>query len=208
MMHLVDPQIEIYLERLVPPRPEPFKTMEAYALDKGFPIIGPLCGRVLTQLARMTGAKRILELGSGFGYSACWFALGMAEGEIICTDGDAANRDRALGYFPQINRPVRIDFRVGDAVEIIRTLDGPFDIIFNDIDKHQYPDTVDLAVERLRPGGVFVTDNALWSGRILEPKGDRMTEGVREFTRRIYAHPQLVSSILPLRDGLAVAVKT
>ena len=202
------PEIEHYLERLIPERPEPLRTMEVLGAEKGFPIIGPACGRVLMQLAAMIGAMRVLELGSGYGYSACWFALGMPEGgEIICTDGDPALREAALGYFKTLGRNVRYDFRVGNALDIIQELDGPFDIIFNDIDKHQYPATIPLVVPKLRSGGLFVTDNTLWSGQVARPIVDPITASVHKFNQAIFAHPELMTSIIPLRDGLAVSVK-
>jgi len=207
-MEIVNWQIEKYIRDLVAVEIPVLKKMEAYAAQRNFPIIGPLCGQFLRQMAGVSQAKMIFEMGSGFGYSAAWFALGMAQpGKIYCTDGDEKNRERALAYFDRLGIRRTVEFHVGHAQEILATFDGPFDIIFNDVDKEQYPETIDLALSRLRKGGLFITDNALWDGEVLKEKGDMYTEGVKEFNRRLFARDDCVTLIVPIRDGLAVSVK-
>jgi predicted O-methyltransferase YrrM len=155
-----------------------------------------------------TRAKAVFEMGSGYGYSAYWFARGMGtDGNIICTDGDPGNRERALEYLKRGGFDAMVDFRVGNALEIIRRFDGPFDIILNDIDKAGYPEAFDLAIPRLRKGGLFITDNVLWSGRILHKRKTPATESILEFNRRLTTSKNILSSILPIRDGLGIAVK-
>lgn len=207
-MNITDPNIEKYLDSLHAHRDKLFISMEEYARQYRFPIIGPRVGVVLEQLARLIKARTVFEMGSGFGYSALWFARGLADdAKIICTDGSADNRDRAREHFREAGIDSKIEFHVGDARDIIEKYDGPFDIIFNDIDKEYYPDVLDLALPRLRSGGVLLTDNLLWSGRILGKNPDPATAGVLEFNRRLFAEEKLISSVLPLRDGLGIAVK-
>ena len=160
-------------------------------------------------MAQLIGARRVFELGSGYGYSAYWFLQGMSpEGRVIMTDGSDANRKLAMFHHDRLGTKDRVEFHVGNAVDILRETDGPFDIIFNDIDKEQYPDAYHAAVHKLHPGGLFITDNTLWSGRVADKSNkDEATEGVREFNRLLFADWDLFPVILPIRDGLAVAVK-
>jgi predicted O-methyltransferase YrrM len=183
--------------------------MEQYARRHRFPIIGPLVGRVLYQLAVATRARRILEMGSGFGYSAYWFSKAVgSRGRITMIDGDEENRRRALAYFEEGEVSARITYLVGDAVSIARSLRGVYDIILNDIDKHEYPATIDVAAGLLKVGGLFITDNIIWSGRVLDSRQrDRNTRGIRAFTKKLYADRRFFTTILPVRDGIAVALR-
>ncbi|MBD3233553.1 MAG: O-methyltransferase [candidate division Zixibacteria bacterium] len=182
--------------------------MEAYARENEFPIIGPMVGPFLQQIATIMDARNVVELGSGFGYSALWLAAGMPQdGRIICTDTSEEYRDMAVKYFKEANLESMLDFRVGDALEIIKEIDIPIDIIYNDVDKHGYPEAFDLSVPKLRKGGIFITDNVLWSGRILEDDPNESTRGVAEFNRKMFATERIVSSIIPIRDGLGIIVK-
>lgn len=197
-----------YLEALIPARPDEVARMEAYAAERRFPIIGPHVGRLLALLARATGARRVFEMGSGYGYSAYWFLTGMPEdGRIVLTDGDAANRERAAEHLDALGFAGRYEFHVGIAQEILCGERGPFDIVYNDIDKEQYPDVIDLAVSKLRPGGLFITDNVLWSARVATDDDAPSTIAIRAFNERLFARADAFSAIVPLRDGLAVAVK-
>jgi predicted O-methyltransferase YrrM len=182
--------------------------LEAYAAELRFPIVGPLVGNYFAQLAALTGARRIMELGSGFGYSALWFASVLPpDGEIICTDGDDANRLRAEEAFTRVGVADSIQFHTGDALTVFASIDGDFDIIFCDIDKHGYPDAWRAALPRLRPGGVLVFDNALWSGRMLEGDETADTLGVIELNRLAFSSPDCRASLVPIRDGLLICTK-
>ena len=201
-------RIHEYLEEITPDRPPVLAELEAYAAEHGFPIIGPLVGRFLYQLALTMGARRVLELGSGFGYSAYWFSLAMgAAGEIVMTDTDEANRERALEMFARAGLESRFDFRLGEALQTAAGLAGPFDVILNDIDKEDYPRTIDEAARLLRPGGVFVTDNVIWDGKVLKTERDDATEAIVRFTRQLYSDRRFFTTVLPLRDGISVAVR-
>jgi caffeoyl-CoA O-methyltransferase len=207
-MQITEPRINEYIQSLLPSKDKVLAQMEAFARRSNFPIIGPLVGPVLRQLAIVSGAKKIIELGSGYGYSAYWFAGGLVKGgKIICTDNSEDNRVKALAYLKRGGFGSMIDYRVGDALEILSNLKGPFDIILNDIDKKDYPKALELAIPRLRPGGLFITDNVLWSGRVIGTKPDATTKAILEFNRKLFKSKHLLSSIIPIRDGLGVAVK-
>ena len=212
-MNITEPKINDYMTRIslsaqLSKDDRVLRDMEAYARENDFPIIGPLVGRFLRQLALITGARRIFEMGSGYGYSAVWFAGGMSDNsKIICTDGSQANKELALDYFERAGYNSKIEFHTGDAKDIFREFNGPFDIILNDIDKEQYPEAFDLAVLRLKKGGLFITDNVLWSGRVLDDAADEETRGILEFNRKLFESEAVFSSIIPIRDGLGLAVK-
>jgi predicted O-methyltransferase YrrM len=210
-MDILAPEIAAYLDALVPDRPEEMEAMERLALKTNFPIIGPAAGQLCYLVARMIGARRVFELGSGFGYSTAWFARAVGEnggGEVhhVVWDeklsADARSHLRALG----LEQLVR--FHVGEAVETLRGMTGPFDLIFNDIDKSGYPASLPVIASRLRTGGVLIVDNLLWHGAVVD-SSDRSpeTEGVQEFTRLIRGSDEWIWSIVPIRDGVLVAYK-
>jgi caffeoyl-CoA O-methyltransferase len=210
MEHIVDPAIEAYLRELYDDGDKVRHEMEDLAAERGFPIVGPLVGRDLTLLARSIGAKRVFELGSGYGYSALFFSRAVGpEGTVHCTELSADNVRLAEFFLTRAGVWPRITYHREEATAALRRVGGTWDIIYNDIDKEGYPDTVELAHARLRPGGLFITDNVLWSGRVLEPekKWAVSTRGVVEFTRRLFAHPGFLTSIHPTRDGVAVALR-
>ncbi len=204
-------QLRDYLDGLVPPRQPELQAMEAYAQQIGFPIIGPASGYLCYQLARMIGATRIFELGSGYGYSTAWFARAVKEqggGVVHHVVWDEELSRQARQHLQVLGYADIVDYHVGEAVETLRATQGPFDLIFNDIDKHGYPDSLPVITEKLRPGGVLIIDNMLWHGGIFDASDHSAdTEGVREFTRRITTDPTWISSLLPIRDGLIVAWK-
>ena len=222
-LDVLHPSINEYLLDIIPDRDEVLTEMEAYARENRFPIVGPLVGRVLHQLVLLTNPTRIFEMGSGFGYSAYWMAkaLHQPEARIICTDGSEENAERAADYLARGGIADRIDYRVGNALEIIDKTEGEFDIIYNDIDKDGYPEAFGKAIPRLRSGGLFITDNMLWLGRVVTYDTDaniqeldeddqwthKTTVGVKELTRLLYSSPDVFTTIIPLRDGVSVAVK-
>lgn len=206
---IVDPHVESYIASLDGQADPVLAAMETLAARKSFPIIGRHAGALLALLARCIGARRVLELGSGYGYSALWFARALPEdGTIACTDLSRDNRDLAMNFFHTAGMEKRISFHVGDALVFARTQKGPFDIILNDIDKESYPASVDVAVPLLRPGGLFITDNTLWSGRVAdESVTDAATRAIRSFNKAVFARADLESLVIPLRDGLTVCRK-
>ncbi len=205
---IVFPHIERYLESLETTRDIVLTEMERHAEAQDFPIVGPLVGRMLCLLAKSIGARRILELGSGFGYSAYWFARALPEdGELILTEGSNKNLAQAKKFFRQGGVHCRVRFETGDAFEIMDRLPGEFDIIFNDVDKEQYPTAFHKAVPRVRPGGYFLSDNMLWGGRVVNDATHPTTRGVLELTRLLFQAPNLYTIILPIRDGVSLSLK-
>jgi predicted O-methyltransferase YrrM len=204
---LIDGLHDYLLDLLGAERDSVLVEMENYAKEQDFPIIGPLVGQVLSQYTQLIDAKRILELGSGFGYSAIYFAKAAPEAEIICTDISEENKNSSISYFKRLAIS-NIKFIVGDSLEIINKLQGEFDIIFNDVDKEQYPEAFKLAVPRLRKGGILITDNALWYGRVLESNSRReSTKGVKEYNELAFSDPRVLSTMIPIRDGICVSIK-
>lgn len=183
--------------------------MHALAAERGFPIIGPEVGRFLSQLVHLTGAKRIFELGSGFGYSALWFGRALGEGgEVYCTDGDPANVELARRFHALAGIAERVTYLTGHAQDLLQVTPGLFDIVFCDIDKEQYPEVYPLLRRHLRVGGAFVIDNLLWSGKVADPAADdEETQGIRAFTERMWESPEFLSSLLPIRDGVGLSVR-
>lgn len=208
-MDILNSEIAAYLDHLTPTRPPVLQEMETYAREHKFPIIGPQVGHLLQQLVILTEAKRIFEMGSGYGYSALWMALALSdEGKIQCSEFDSDNIARGRKWLDQAGVGGKVEWFEGDAREAIKQADGPFDIIVNDIDKQWYPEALKLAWPKLRPGGVMLTDNALWNGRVVseEPATDS-TKGVRQVNLDAYAVGDGVASLLPLRDGLLLVAK-
>jgi len=200
--------VEDYLYSMLPARDAVLTQMEAEAAKRKIPIVGPAVGRILHQLALMIGAKTIFEMGSAIGYSTIWWARAVGEGGLVFyTDGDRKNADEARGYFDRSGVASRINVATGDALELLSEHKQEFDIIFNDVDKEDYPRAFRLAVPRLRKGGLFVTDNVLWSGRVAQKNQDSRTKAILEFNRLVYSSPDLFTTILPIRDGVAVAIK-
>ena len=206
---LMDPRLSAYLDGLVPPRDDVMLEMEAEASRTGFPIIGPASGYLCYLLTRLTGARLVCELGSGFGYSTAWFARAVKEnggGTVQHIVWDAELSERARSYLRRMKLEDQVHFHVGEAVGKLRDLPGPFDLIFNDIDKEGYPAALRVIETRLRPGGVLITDNLLWSGRVLDDADQSPeTNGIRAFTARIAGNAAWAGSIVPIRDGVLVA---
>jgi predicted O-methyltransferase YrrM len=212
-MDIVDPRIETYMQDRLRRFDEPvLLEMEAYGKEHNFPLVGRNVGVTLEVLARAVGARRIMELGSGYGYSGYWHARAAGpDGEVHLTDGDPANAERGRAYLERAGLADRIEYHVGDAVTEMGKLDGEFDVVFCDIDKDGYPDAWRAASERIRVGGLYVCDNVLWYGRVAveDPEDARphFTEAVLEHNRLIADDERYVSTIVPTRDGVLVATR-
>jgi predicted O-methyltransferase YrrM len=201
-------QIEDYLQRLYDDDDPVRHEMEILASQRKFPIIGPVAGRHLFQLARMVQAKRIFELGSGYGYSALWFARAVGlDGEVHCTELSSKNIELAEDFLTRAGVWHSVTYYQEEATEALKRVGGVWDIVYNDIDKEGYPATIELAYDQVRPGGLFITDNLIWHGRIFETEKSASTQAVVEFTGNLLAHPGFVTTIYPVRDGLAVALR-
>ena len=207
-MPINDPDVEQYLYDLLPSRDAVLEEMEQLAEQRGIPIIGPVVGRILYQLVRLAGAKRVFEMGSAIGYSTIWMARAAGEGATVYyTDSDPENARQAEKFIQRAGVRNRVQILTGDALELLDRTPGTFDVIFNDVDKEQYPQVFRKAVPRIRKGGLLIADNVLWRGRVTQPPEDEATRGIVEFNRLIYSAKVLFSTILPVRDGFAVCEK-
>ena len=209
-MDIVDPLVEEYLARLVA-SPDPIEAeMRRYADElEGFPLAGPVVGAFLQQLALITSARRIFELGSGFGYSAFWFARGLpAGGSVTLTDWSREHLDRARDYLGRAGLLDRCRIEPpGDGLKALTEVEPGLDLIFFDQEKADYPRALGLALPKLRSGGLIVADNVLWGGAVARGETDPATAGLREYLRLIHSSEGLCSSVLPLRDGVSITWK-
>jgi caffeoyl-CoA O-methyltransferase len=206
----IQDDVEEYIYGLLPERDAVVREIEEYAAQNRIPIIGPAVARLLTLLVHISGAKRIFEMGSAIGYSTIWLARAAGpEAEVFYSDGAPENARRAQDYFQRAGVAKQIKVATGDAIALLKESSGTFDLIFNDIDKHQYPAAMEAALPKLRSGGLLVTDNTLWSGKAARPAAtnDANTLGVQELNRRAYASTELFTVLVPLRDGVTVCRK-
>jgi predicted O-methyltransferase YrrM len=204
---IVNPEIERYMNSLLPPRDAVLAEMEKEATRRQIPIIGPAAARVLAQLVMMSGAKCIFELGSAIGYSTIWLARAAGAGaEVHYSDGSAENAREARGYFERAGVASVIQVHVGDALASLAQTSGQFDFIFNDVDKEGYPAVLQAVPERLKRGGIFATDNTLWHERVLNPR-EETDRAVVDFNRKLYESSQFFTTLLPVRDGISIGIK-
>lgn len=209
-MDIVDPLIDDYLTRLAG-SPDPVEAeMRRYADEReGFPIVGQVIGRLLSQLTVLTHATRIFEVGSGFGYSAFWFARALEPGATVTlTDFDRENLEKARAWLSKAGLLDRCRFEsAGDGLESLARAEAGLDIVFLDGEKAEYPRALAIALPKVRPGGLILADNILWGGAVARGESDAATSGLREYTRLIFGSEGLVSTIMPIRDGLALTMK-
>jgi predicted O-methyltransferase YrrM len=208
----MDDAVESYLTDLAKAEHEEpvLLEMEARAEESRFPIVGRATGRFLELAARAVGARRVMELGSGYGYSAYWFARAVGpDGEVVCTDGDPGNAKLAEEYLSKAGVWDRVRYRVGDALQGFAAETGDFDVVYCDVDKDGYPDCWRAARERIRVGGLWLCDNTIWSGRVASQaeQGDRSTAFIQEHNRLVAEDTRYVGSIVPIRDGVMTALR-
>jgi len=211
-LQIVDKDVERYMRGLLTRHDVPVLIeMEELAREKNFPIINRHVGVTVELLARAIGARRIFELGSGYGYSAYWFARAAGPGsEVHCTDGDANNAKQAEDFLTRAELWDRITFHVGDAVTSFNGVDGDWDIVYCDIDKEGYPDAWEAARDRVKIGGYYICDNVLWSGRVVDDppaEDEERTAAIQRHNAMISSDERYHSSILPIRDGVMVALR-
>lgn len=204
------PQLGEYLDGLVPERHRELQVMEQWGREHRFPIVGPASGNMCYLIARLIGAQRVFELGSGYGYSTAWFCRAVQDnggGVVHHVVWDQELSDRARGHLAALGYGELVRYHVSEAVQALRgEPDGSYDLIFNDIDKDGYPAALPVIAAKLRPGGVLIIDNMLLRGRIYDPQASGADlDGVREFTRMITTDDAWVTTLVPIRDGLIVA---
>lgn len=206
---LSDGRVIDYLDALHDGDDDLEKAMRAEGYRRDFPIIGPRVGRLCSMLAKAIGAKKVFEMGSGFGYSTLHFARTVGPGgRVVHTDGDKHRSREAKAWMTKAKVAARVEFRVGDALELLRKDRARYDIIFIDVDKEQYLAAWRIARTHVRKGGLVITDNTLWSNRVADPaQRDAATRGVRQYNEAAFADPTFLTTILPVRDGVAVSLK-
>ena len=184
-------------------RGECYSTREDSSMLSGF-----FQGRVLAMFSKMVRPRVVLEIGTYLGYSALCFAEGLADGgKVITLDVDESTNKIARSYAARTQYADRIDFRLGDALEIIPTLKEPIDIVFIDADKPNYSNYYNLVLGKVRPGGFIIADNVLWSGRVLEDEKDENTQALHDFNQMVLADQRVSNVLLPIRDGLMIVTK-
>lgn len=215
---ITDPRVENYLYAMLPHRHEVLEEMERRAKEENIPIVGPAVARVFFQYARLLKARTVFEMGSAIGYSTIWWAMAVGDGgKVHYTDGSRKKADEARRYFERAGVADIIQIHVGDAIEVLSERKEQFDILFCDIDKHDYPRAARMAPSKVRQGGLFITDNTLWKGRVAYVAGnpdmpwdgepDAQTLAVTELNKMLYDSTDWYTTILPLRDGVSVAMR-
>lgn len=209
---ILRPAQERYLERLLPPRDPLLAEMERLSHQEGVPSSDPEVGRLLEILAGAVGAGRVLEIGTGIGYGTLCLARGAPGARVVTVDSDARRLERAREHLARGRVGDRVELVHGEALEVLRTLEGPFDLVYLDAVKEEYRRYLDLALPLIRVGGVVVVDNLLWHGWVAEPEEEpedeeERTEAIRAFNPYFMIHPQLRALVLPLGDGVGVATK-
>ncbi|MGI9533507.1 MAG: O-methyltransferase [Thermodesulfobacteriota bacterium] len=205
---IINTKIENYITELTIESDDILEEMHAYARESEIPIVGPLVGNFLYVISMITKSKSVFELGSGFGYSAYWFAKGVgSDGRIVCTDYSKEHMEKAHYFFKKTGQENMFEFVAGNSLEILDRTNEKFEIIFNDVDKEFYPDVIDIAYDKLIKGGFLITDNVLWYGRVIENDNLPSTRGVKDFNRTICEDPRFITSMLPLRDGVSISYK-
>ncbi len=207
-MNIVEPAIERYLHELANPDDSILREMELLGAERSFPIVGPQVGGLLKLLASAISARRVIELGSGFGYSAYWFAQAVGpEGLVVLTETSSERAAEAESFLERGGLLDRVRIVVGDGLEVIDRIGGVFDIVFNDIDKERYPLVLEKAAAVLRPGGLLISDNMLWFGTVLDDDAkEASTRGVQELTRMLYDSADFNTVLVPMRDGVTVSI--
>ncbi len=231
--HLYEPpdfhEINRYAYSLIPPRPDEVLRMEEIAREQRFPIIGAVCGYLCYQYARLINAKRIFELGSGYGYSTYWFARAVREnggGIVHHTVFDEELSEAAQKHIEKLGMKDLVKFHLSEAVQALNETGGEYDLLFCDIDKHGYPDALEAMERHLRPGGLVIFDNMLLGGSVLPSHEEKKPEptdtpelhkwreqlsqnlhGVRQTTEKLFKSSAWISTLIPLRDGMAVGMK-
>jgi predicted O-methyltransferase YrrM len=199
-----------YLDALLPPVDAMLAEMERWADAHDTPISDPEVGRMLAILARARGARRILEVGTAIGYGTLWLARGAPEAEVVTIELDPETAAVARGFLERAGVIARVRVVEGAALDVLPRLEGPFDLIYLDAVKTEYRRYLDAALPRTAIGGLLVADNLLWKGRVAEPPAERDADAdaLRAFNGYLMMHPQMQALVLPLGDGLGVAVKT
>ncbi|MDA8242234.1 MAG: O-methyltransferase [Nitrospiraceae bacterium] len=207
MPAITDPKINDYLMKLSLEDDPLVLEMERLAKENDFPIVDRLVGRLIYLLTKLKDPKLVVELGSGYGYSAYWFAKALGRGKVILTDNEEDNIAYAKEIFGKAGLSGKASFHAGDAVSIASAY-RDIDILFIDIDKHQYPRAIKRLLPNLAKNALVIADNTLWYGKVTGKNRDRDTLGIKKFNEFMFGNADFFSTIVPLRDGVLIAYRT
>lgn len=204
-------QQAVYLDQLVPERDQLLTEMERYAAEEGHPIADPEVAQLLRVLVRMVRPRRILEIGTNIGYSVVVMGRELgAEAVVESIEIDRGILDAARGFVSRAGLRPRVVFHEGAALKVIRSIDRRFDFVFVDCVKSEYEAYLDLLLPDLAPGAIIACDNLLWKGQVAEgsrdSRDDASTEALRKFNRRLMEEPRLLSTVVPVGDGVGISV--
>jgi len=208
-MNLIDPKVDAYAEAHTTPSGELYERLAAETREKTtLPqmMVGEVEGRFLEFLVRLSGARRVLELGTFTGYSSLSMARGLPEGgRVISCDVDPDTTAIARRYAEEAGLAERIKYRLGPALESIAQLEGPFDLVFIDADKPNYPNYYEAVLPKLADNGLIIADNALRDGRVLDDDAD--DEPMKAFNDQVLNDPRVQCVLLTVRDGMLLVMK-
>lgn len=203
----MEDRADVYLNQLFQEDEPVLKEMETLAQRLSFPVVGSQVGRLLYLVAKLSGARCVFEMGSGFGYSAWWFARAVGVGgQVHWTDRSKENLKLAKDFLTRSSLSKKMVFHCEDAMKAFKEFKGEVDLLFVDMDKESYPEAYHLFKEHSHPGSILMADNMFWDGRVFEKASDDATRGIQEFTRLVFEDPELTSTLLPIRDGVLLSV--
>jgi caffeoyl-CoA O-methyltransferase len=206
---IVTPEVGAYIDALSGTPDALADRLAQHAKTRGFPLIGHTSGRWLELLTRSISGKRVFEFGSGFGFSAFYFARAVGQdGEVIGSECDAHELDDFARLYGEHPLKKRIDIRLGSAFDVFHDTEGDFDAVLIDIDKEEYPMALEAALTRVRPGGLIMADNVLWGGKTAHTPApdDVSTAALRAFNEQLFTDNRIQTGILPAGDGLSVSL--
>jgi len=210
-MEMIDPKIDVYCEQYTTEEVELLAQLNREThLKMVSPrmLSGHFQGRLLSLISKMVAPHRILEIGTFTGYSALCLAEGLSEdGKLFTIDVNEELEDFTRSFFEKSDFSDKIHFQIGDAKEIIETLDEVFDLVFIDADKLSYPLYYEMILPKVRKGGFILSDNVLWSGKVLDEKMDKKTKVIDDYNRMIHEDERVENILLPIRDGIMIARK-
>jgi predicted O-methyltransferase YrrM len=211
---IVPDAVEKYLATLNHSHSEVLDDIARGNEQRNLPLVDAEVGALLRVLATALGAKRVLEIGTAIGYSGIWLAGALPpDGSLFTLEIDPDRAREAKENFARAGLADRISVIVGDAKLMVAKVAGPFDLIFQDGAKQLYTPLLDRLVALLRPGGLLVTDNVLWDGEVVpgflptRVRDENDTRAIAEYNQRLAAHPDLITAVVPLRDGVSISVK-
>jgi predicted O-methyltransferase YrrM len=209
-MNILNPQVEAYIEQLnriaFIEDEEILKEMEDYAHKNDFPIIDRTVGRLIYLITKLKNPKLVVELGSGYGYSAYYFAKAMNGGKVVLTDYQERNLSMAKSYFERFGLLDKAEFRVGNAIEIAKEYKD-IDILFLDLEKTKYLEAILTLKDNLKVGSLVIADNTLWYGKVAQDNPDEKTVKIKEFNEYMFKSKEFFSVLIPLRDGVLISNK-